>query len=931
MGDVLICGSNPNSMGISRTVVGALITLMWLGVANWSAAQDRPVTPALFGRTIDRIEFVADQPVDENRYGPAIGLKPGDRITRSALKEAIQALYDTGRFSHISAHADVINQEVLLQFRLRLNYYFSRFFIEGRVDLDDRLPWEAISLPIGERFTDEGLESARLAVIGYLKNRGFNQPEVKVGITKDEVRRQVDTTFVVQPGGLATIRSITIAGVPAEEQAAVRKEFSFKTGEEYQRRRLDGRMDALKRYFVSRGYLAAVANLEEHHQAADNTVALELEISNFGEVRVSVEGFKIRQEQLRRMLPVLAGEGLEPGLLEEGLRYLQDYMENQGYPEAEVRIDEELENSGVRNLRYVIDTGRKVTVKDVLFRGNRAFSRGELLTVIQIQPARFLQKSVYSVSKLDSDVASLLALYRAAGYLNALVIPLLEPQEDLESLTITFECEEGVRSLTGAVMFNGNRTLDDDVLRGVIELEPGGYYSPYVAERDRQSIIEAYNNRGFLQPRVTYRLGDPDRNQNYPVEFEVVEGVQAVIDDIVIVGNDHTSESAIRRRFRFGSGEPLNLGSLLETQQDLYDMGTFDFVRVAPQNPESTAPYQNVVVRVEEARQFSLRYSLGYEQRAKVRGMLELHNLRIPGTQRRADLRFRLSAIERGAILSFRQSQISFLPVNSYFTFSVREKEELSFDAARVNLSYQYSRPIGDHSWGQFRYRFRNVRVSNVKAASEIGREDEPRNLSTFSGVYINDTRDNYLDPQRGFFTSTDLSLTTKLLGSNNYVSVFTQNSYYRRLPASFLLALGLRFGLALPYGGDDDIPISERYYAGGAYSLRGFKTGLAGPLDPVTDNPVGGNALLIGNLEVRYPFLRIFKIAGFYDGGNVFRTFRKISANDISHTLGIGLRVKTPLGPVRVDYGFNMNLPSELRARGFGARQFFVTIGPPF
>jgi outer membrane protein insertion porin family len=914
-----------------KEFAAALIFFTCLWTGSWIAAQERAATANFLGRTICSIEIDSDPPIDADRYSSAIGIKAGDRITRSAVKKAIQALHDTGRFSHISVHAEMVNQGVALRFLLRLNYYFSRFFIEGKLDLEGRLPWEVISLPVGERYTDEDLEAARQEVIGYLKSRGFYHPEVAARISRDEAKRQVDTTFMVQTGALATIGSITIAGVPAAEREAVRKEFRFKAGEEYQRRRLEERMDALKRFFVERGYLAAVAHLGEHYETADNTVALELQISNFGEVRVSVEGYKIRQEQLQQMLPVLAGEGLEPAVLEEGLRYLQDYMENQGYPESELRIEEEKESGGVLNLRYVIDPGRKVTVRDVLFRGNRAISDGELLSTIRIQPARFLQKSVYSVSKLDADVAALQALYRASGYLEAVIIPLVVPHEDMTSLTITFECAEGERSRTGQIAFRGNETIDDSALGDLIGLSPGGYYSPYLAERDRQIIIDAYNDMGFLQPRVTYRLGDPDRNGGYPIEFEIVEGVQAVIDDIVIVGNDHTKESAIRRRFTFDAGEPLNLGSLIETQQALYDMGTFDFVRVAPQNPESRAPYQNVVVRVEEAQQFSLRYSLGYEQRAKVRGMLELHNLRIPGTQRRADLRFRLSSIERGAILSFRQSQISFLPVNSYFTLSVREKEEVSFDAFRVNLAYQYSRPIGDHSWGQFRYRFRNVRVSNLDAASEIGREDQPRNLSTFSAVYINDTRDNFMDPQRGFFSSTDLSLTTKLLGSNNYVSLYTQNSYHRALPASLLAALGMRFGLALPYGGDDEIPISERYYAGGAYSLRGFETDLAGPLDPETDKPVGGNALLIGNLEIRYPLLRMIKIAGFYDVGNVFRTFRKISTNNISHTLGIGLRVRTPLGPVRVDYGYNMNLPAELRDRGFGAGQFFVTIGPPF
>src|SRR5262249_8621141 len=194
---------------------------------------------------------------------------------------------------------------------------------------------------------------------------------------------------------------------------------------------------------------------------------------------------------------------------------------------------------------------------------------------------------------------------------------------------------------------------------------------------------------------------------------------------------------------------------------------------------------------------------------------------------------------------------------------------------------------------------------------SELGREDTPRNLSTISGIYINDTRDNYLDPEKGFFTSTDLSLTSRLIGSNNYVSLFTQNSYYRKLPRSLQFAGSLRFGTAYPFGGDVSIPISERFFAGGGSSLRGFDTDHAGPLDAVTNQPVGGNALFITNVEIRAPLLRSVWLAGFYDTGNVFRTLSEISLSKFSHTVGFGIRIKTPFGPLRFDYGFNLNLPS--------------------
>jgi outer membrane protein assembly factor BamA len=230
------------------------------------------------------------------------------------------------------------------------------------------------------------------------------------------------------------------------------------------------------------------------------------------------------------------------------------------------------------------------------------------------------------------------------------------------------------------------------------------------------------------------------------------------------------------------------------------------------------------------------------------------------------------------------------------------------------------------------RYNFDNVRLSNIKVSSEIARADTPRNLSTISTTYINDTRDDYLDPMKGFFTSTDLGLTTNILGgNNNFLSLYAQNSYFKKYAKSLQTAVSFRFGVLQPFGGDNVIPISERFFAGGGSSLRGFETDFAGPLDPITHNPVGGNVLLIGNYEVRLPLIKPVYWAGFYDVGNVFRDFSDISLSGISHTIGFGLRIKTPFGPLRADYGYNLNLSPELRMSGHHPGHFFITIGPPF
>jgi outer membrane protein insertion porin family len=465
-----------------------------------------------------------------------------------------------------------------------------------------------------------------------------------------------------------------------------------------------------------------------------------------------------------------------------------------------------------------------------------------------------------------------------------------------------------------------------------MRLAPGKPYSPSLVEQDRLAILAAYNDQGFLQTQVSVRTGAPDKENSYPIEFQIQEGTQSFVDRIIVLGNEHTRRSVVQKKIKLKEDEPLSLSKLLQTQQGLYGLGVFDQVRVAPQNADSSAPYQDVVVRLQESKRFTVRYGFGYQEREKLRGTLEFSDLNIFGSARRADIRLRGSSIEQQALFNLQQPHFRALPVESYFTFSALQRKDISFDSRRFNASYQYSHPYSDHAWAMFRYNFKNVRVFNAQVPiSELGRENEPVNLSTFSAAFITDTRDDYLDPSKGFFSSTNLGVTTKLLGDNDYISFFSQNSYFRKLPESLLLAASVRLGLAHPYGGDPDLPISERFFAGGGSSLRGFDTDYAGPLDPQANKPVGGNALVVGSIEMRVPIISFIRLAEFYDTGNVFREIGDVRFSGFSHTLGVGLRIKTPFGPLRADYGYNLNLSSDLRLRGLTRGRLFITVGPPF
>ncbi len=907
-----------------------LAALILLGMTTALCAQaPDPLEPdsALFGRVIRNLDISSDLPLDRSHYDPYLGIKPGDILTRTGVKKAIQSLYESGRFSRISADAFPAGASVDLCFRVHHNYYFNRFLLEGDFDLKDRSLWELVSLPIGQRFSRETLEASRQEVLKLLKDRGFYGARVGTRIIPDDQSRQVDTVFELHSGTLAVIRSIQFKGVTAGGSSALQKQLGFQPGRIFDRSRLGARMEGLRRYFIQEGYLAATARLVESYEPQKNTVDLMLEVADFGKMKVAVEGFKIEKDQLRRLLPVLSGEGINPDLLDEGLNNLKEYLESKGYAEADVRMTETVDESGVRVFRYSIFPSRKFTVAYIHFRGNKVFGDRELLEALEIQTA-----SPYSVSRLDADVDVLQNLYRARGYLDASVVPLVEQGKDAKEIGIVYLCEEGSEAHLLSLDIKGNEALSTPKLLSRISLSPGSPYSPSMVEQDRQTILAAYNDLGYLQAQVVVHVGQPENHNSYPISIEISEGRQSLVDRVFVFGNDKTKASLISRQIKLKEEDPLSLGKLLQTQQSLYGIGVFDQVRVTAQNADSPAPYKDVVIRLQESKRFTIRYGLGYQEREKLRGTLEFSDLNIFGFGRRADIRLRGSSIEQQALFTLRKPQFHAIPVDSNFTFSVLRKKEVSFDTRKINLAYQFSHPFGTHSWGMLRYNFKYVKVSSTSLSlSELGREDQPVNLSTFSAAFINDTRDDYLDPTKGFFSSTDFGFTPELWGSNKYISFFTQNSYYRKLPLSLQFASSLRFGAAHPLSGYPDLPISERFFAGGSSSLRGFETDYAGPLDAVSNKPVGGNGLVVGSVELRVPVFRFIHFAGFYDTGNVFRTVSDISLSGFSHTLGGGLRIKTPFGPLRADYGYNVDLSPDLRHRGLTPGHFFITIGPPF
>jgi outer membrane protein insertion porin family len=598
-----------------------------------------------------------------------------------------------------------------------------------------------------------------------------------------------------------------------------------------------------------------------------------------------------------------------------------------------------------------------------------------------VKPHRFLlSRGKFSDKLLRQSVVGITAFYKNLGYEEVKVESDVVDRE--HEVYVTFQITEGAQTVVDNLTIEGNSSVTSAALssKGGLRLRPGQPFSQKALADDRTHIMATYLDRGFLNAefdsKVTRLANDPHK---VDVTYTITEKQQVHVDDVVLLGNRRTRASLIKKTANIAPKAPLSQQAMLAGESALHDLGVFDWGSVDSRRPISDQENEDVVIKVHEAGRNEITYGFGLEVArrggnvpsgtvalpglppvtggapnftaeektfASPRGSITFTRYNLRGLAESASASLLISRLDQRALLTYTDPHFRGSSWSSLVSASIeRTTENPTFAARLAEGSWQLEKPLNKDKTRriQLRYRFRRTILSDLLIPGLVLTEDQRLRLSTLSATWIRDTRDKPLDASRGFYQTLDFGITPKALGSNaNFVRLLGQTAYYKPFGPT-VWANRITLGLAKSFGSSSDVPTSERFFSGGETTLRGFPINGAGPQRtvPACSNPavpstcinlqvpVGGRQLFILNSELRFP-LGIKEGLGaavFYDGGNVYSAIG-ISRfiQDYSNTVGIGLRYKTPIGPVRFDIGRNLN-----PVTGVKATQFYITLGQAF
>jgi outer membrane protein insertion porin family len=913
------------------------------------------------GRPISRIEFnPQQQPLPAAELTRILPLKAGSTLRMDDVRDAIRKLYATGRFADVQIDVSPDGPGASLRISTELQYFISGVNIAGEREPPN--PNQLISaskLELGTLFAESDLDRAIDNMQEKLRVNGLYNATIQHRVDLRPETEEANVYFDLDAGYRAHFDGIELAGQINRPKDSVIKATGWHSGfgpirlpgwRELTENRVQTGLERLRKDFQKGDRLEAKVTLDKLDYHSDtNTATPYLTIDSGPIVEVRTMGTKVSASHLRELVPVYQERTVDRSLLVEGQQNLAEYFRSKGYFDAQVDFMQYDPEPNRTLIEYNITSGDRHKLKHIGITGNRYFDYATLRERMNLQTSGFLRRryGLYSDRLLQQDEDNIADLYKANGFPDVMVMhPPVQDNFGGEhgSLAVEIQIQEGPQWLVNRVAIEGVSAEGEKYLRSVVRSTEGQPYSAANIAADREAVLDYYYDHGYPNAQFESSQDPAPLPNQVNLRYRVTPGEQQFVRGTLVRGLETTKASLVASRISVAPGDPISQSRIARSQQRLYELGIFSRVETALQNPDGTEESKYVLFHLDEARKYSFNFALGAEI-ARIGGSANsldypagttgfsprvsvgVSRINFLGLGHTVSLQTQVSTLRKRALVNYVAPQfeghenlsLSFSPL---FDDS---NDVRTFAARRVEGTVQLAQKVSRANTFQYRYTFRRVTLdpNSLKIAPQaVGLLNQPVRVGLVGASFIQDRRDDPVNSHRGILNTVDVAYAYKGFGSEtDFTRLLIRNATYYPIGREIVLARSLQFGYIQRWGGLSEIPLSERFYSGGASTNRAFPDNQAGPRDTLTGFPIGGSALFFHSTELRFPLIGD-NIGGvlFHDMGNVYSDINTISFrfhqqnlqdfNYMVHSIGFGIRVRTPVGPIRADFSYSPNSP---------------------
>ncbi len=843
---------------------------------------------------------------DTENYRSLINCLAGDPFNYRKIRQSMENLYKTDSFENIEIKVEKLaNKELNLYFFLKLKWRIKDIKIKEKSPFKKSKIRKAIfSLQKNTSFDNSKLETAVEEIRNFFQGRGYYNPIIHHSLEKDPATSSLVIKFDIENGSMTRINSIDFKVNNPEYKQYIARFFNVN---QYKPLDIQKKIEKLRVELKKRKYYFPEINLTENFLNSDkSSVDIIIDVNLGYQYIFKFAGMK---EKIDLIATVWSRKVFEKWAERESKARILDHLKNKGFLDATVESKIEVIDSQ-KLITFTVNKNQKYILGRISFSGNTSIPTTKLKEIVTSDEHVYDRVFNLRADNLQIDLEVLKLFYYSNGFPFIKINMIPNFVDNIAN--IRFQIQEGKKVGIESILFKGNTQFSSKELASHIKTKVNGPYVEQPFTNDIQRIRDLYLDQGYPDIKIKAEVS-PGTNKS--ILLTIQEGTRFMMGDLIVFGASSSQKKLIESLFPIRRQNPYNQSNIAQFRTEIENSSIFSDLKIDTIRRGNHS--MDVIVKVTPNRSTFYGFGIGWENSRGLRGSarwtFEYQEQNIFNTYSTFAALFQIGTKEDRIGISYESPYFFRRRLNSSLLIWNENETYPSYKFNRQGIGESLSKRLTSNSYIMASLKWYRTTLKELEVTeSGVDQIDNPFDTTAFSLAYIIENRDDPFNPSTGEFFSSNIKIGFPLLEKDYsfFKFLWSYQKNFRFLKRGSL-AFSVRNGFAA-----GDMSITERFFAGGIHTFRGTYNDRLGPIDPETHEPRGGNALVLFNIEATFP-LEVFPINGLYycifaDVGNVFWRASDFDINKVERAIGFGIKYRTPLGPLRLDFAYNLRELAE-------------------